>query len=57
MKCVILSGGLGTRLSEETVIRPKPMIEIGWLPWEIYHEHEYADNKSSAGNRGTQGKF
>ncbi|MFA5804184.1 MAG: sugar phosphate nucleotidyltransferase [Melioribacteraceae bacterium] len=29
MKVVILAGGLGTRLSEETTIRPKPMIEIG----------------------------
>jgi glucose-1-phosphate cytidylyltransferase len=29
MKAVVLAGGLGTRLSEETVIRPKPMVEIG----------------------------
>ncbi len=37
MKAVILAGGLGTRLSEETVVRPKPMIEIGGNPilWHI----------------------
>ena len=37
MKAVILAGGLGTRLSEETVLKPKPMIEIGGMPilWHI----------------------
>src|ERR1043165_9847612 len=37
MKVVILAGGLGTRISEETVIKPKPMIEIGGKPiiWHI----------------------
>ncbi len=37
MKTVILCGGLGTRLSEETVIKPKPMVEIGGLPilWHL----------------------
>src|SRR5688572_8324640 len=33
MKVAILAGGLGTRLSEETVVKPKPMVEIG--PWPI----------------------
>lgn len=37
MKCVILAGGLGARLSEETSVRPKPMVEIGGKPilWHI----------------------
>ena len=37
MKLVILAGGLGSRLSEETHIKPKPMVEIGGKPiiWHI----------------------
>src|SRR6476660_5539816 len=37
MKVVILSGGLGTRFSEESAFKPKPMIEIGGMPilWHI----------------------
>ncbi len=37
MKCVILAGGLGTRISEETILKPKPLIEIGGKPilWHI----------------------
>ena len=32
MKAVILAGGLGTRISEETIFKPKPMVEIGNRP-------------------------
>jgi glucose-1-phosphate cytidylyltransferase len=44
MKCVILAGGLGTRISEETHLRPKPMVEIGgkpilWHIMKIYSAH------------------
>ena len=37
MKVVILAGGYGTRISEESVLKPKPMIEIGGRPilWHI----------------------
>lgn len=43
MKVVILAGGLGTRISEETQYRPKPMIEIGGKPilWHIMKEYSY----------------
>lgn len=49
MKAVILAGGLGTRISEETLLRPKPMIEIGARPmlWHImkifssYHINDF----------------
>jgi len=44
MKAVILAGGLGTRISEETTVRPKPMVEIGgkpilWHIMKVYSEH------------------
>ena len=43
MKVVILAGGLGTRISEESVYKPKPMIEIGSMPilWHIMKEYSY----------------
>jgi glucose-1-phosphate cytidylyltransferase len=43
MKVVLLAGGLGTRFSEESLYKPKPMIEIGGMPilWHIMKEYSY----------------
>ncbi|MGV8938303.1 MAG: glucose-1-phosphate cytidylyltransferase [Allorhizobium sp.] len=57
MKAVILAGGLGSRIAEETHLKPKPMIEIGGRPilWHImklYHGHGIRDFVICCGFRG-----
>jgi glucose-1-phosphate cytidylyltransferase len=57
MKVVLLAGGLGTRLSEETVLKPKPMVEIGGMPilWhimKIYSAHGFNDFVVCLGYKG-----
>ena len=57
MKVVILAGGLGTRISEETHLKPKPMLEIGgkpilWHLMKIYSSHGINDFVICCGYRG-----
>ena len=57
MKVVIFAGGLGTRISEETTLRPKPMVEIGSMPilWHImksYSAHGFNDFVICCGYKG-----
>ncbi|HEX2105757.1 MAG TPA: glucose-1-phosphate cytidylyltransferase [Solirubrobacteraceae bacterium] len=57
MKAVILAGGLGSRLSEETTVRPKPMVEIGgkpilWHIMKIYAAHRIDDFIVCLGYKG-----
>ncbi|HVA50436.1 MAG TPA: glucose-1-phosphate cytidylyltransferase [Pirellulales bacterium] len=57
MKVVILAGGYGTRLAEETALRPKPMVEIGgqpilWHIMSIYARHGFNDFLIACGYKG-----
>ena len=57
MKAVILAGGFGTRISEETYLKPKPLIEIGGMPilWHImktYSKHNITDFVICCGYKG-----
>jgi glucose-1-phosphate cytidylyltransferase len=57
MKVVLLAGGLGTRLSEETIVKPKPMTEIGgkpilWHIMKIYSHYGFNDFIVCLGYKG-----
>jgi glucose-1-phosphate cytidylyltransferase len=59
MKVVLLAGGLGTRLAEETEIRPKPMVEIGGKPilWHIMKHYAHYGHKEFYIALGYKGEY
>ena len=61
MKAVILAGGYGTRISEESHLKPKPMIEIGgrpllWHVLKLYSHHGINDFVICGGSRNTSSR-
>ena len=59
MKVILLAGGLGTRLAEETEIRPKPMVEIGGKPilWHIMKHYSHYGHKEFYVALGYKGEY
>jgi len=59
MKVAILAGGVGTRLAEETVLKPKPMVEIGGMPilWHIMKLYSHYGHNDFAVALGYKGEY
>ena len=59
MKVVLLAGGLGSRLSEETEVRPKPMVEIGHRPilWHIMQHYAHFGHRDFVVCLGYKGEY